>query len=331
MSQKPSKDEMDVDLTALQHEVDEEFDLNDNNIFGNSQDSELNEEMALLEKYVTSDISKYPISKKPPKYKLIEPSILFEFWGHNVLDSYKKQTNKVISLFKRKELKVPNELEEQLSFLTNKILMLETSIQNGQMSEEQYKRSLINALNRELLELPCRALEDFNEFEQNITCILNELLTFFDNESDFSNEANSVNESEEHEIKNEVDIINLLQIPSEFFLTNEEKTLFWGSFVLTFYLRLADLIVKIFNTIDPSYPLPTEFLENKSYCANELKKIKDDTKSGKVNPSDYLDLISQAVQREKAKKGSLLPPQKHRINILEKELDQVNQYLDDDE
>lgn len=327
MSLNPSKNDG-VDLTSLQKEIDDEFDLNDQNIFGNNQ--ELNEEMTLIENYVTTDITELQYSKKPPKYKLIEPSILFEFWGHKVLDSYMKQTNKIISLFKRKDIKVPSELEEQLSFLHNKISMLESSIQNGQTSEEQYKRSLISVLNRELLELPCRALDDFNEFEQNIIYTLDELMVFFDNDTDDTSNVNNANENNQQGINNKEAIFDLLQIPSEFFLTDEEKTQFWGSFVLTFYLRLITLIEKIYQEIDPNHPFPAEFQANKDFCSNELKKIKNDTKNEKISPSEYYDLITGAVQREKAKKGSLLPPQKHRITILEKEQDQIKQYLDDD-
>lgn len=329
MSQNTPKNDADVDLSSLQKEVDEEFNLNDKSIFGNNQES--NAELALIEDYVTSDITKYPISTNPPKYKLIEPSILFEFWGHKVLDSYMKQTNKIIAAFKRKDLKVPSELEQQLSFLESKISTLESSIQNGQISEEKYKRSLINAINRELLELPCRSLTDFNEFEQNILYTLQELLIFFEDDPEDNDNSASPNEKDQQGINNKEDIFKLLEIPSEFFLTEEEKTQFWGSFVLTFYLRLVTLIETIFKTIDPNHLFPEEFQRNKDYCTIELKKIKSDTKNEKISPSDYLGLISEAVRREKSKKGALLPPQKHRVSILEKEQNQIKQYLEDEE
>lgn len=330
----PDKQKDDDDLSSLQHEVDEEFNLNDQNIFGHA-DPELNEQMNLIENFVTADITQLPINKKPPKYKLIEPSILFEFWGHEVLDSYKNQTRKIILLFQRKELKVPNELEEQLSFINNKISMLETSIKSGQISELQYKRSLINAINRELSELPCRALEDFNEFEQNIINTINELMQFYDNdaeeEEDNDSNGNSEAKNEQTALKNKDEVFDYLQIPSEFFLTNEEKGQFWGSFVLIFYLRLVCLIDTLYEKIDPRRPLPNEISENKAFCSTELKKIQNDTKTGTMTPGDYLDMLSEAIQREKAKKGALLPPQKHRVNILEKEFGQISQYIKDED
>mgnify|MGYP001076427211 CR=1 FL=1 len=243
------------------------------------------------------------------KYSLIEPSIFFEFWGLAVLHSYFQQTQSTMNLFQEQDLEIPKDLQDQFDFLKSKIEKLEGSLKTNEISYKKYTQSLLNSINRELSEIPCRSLDKLSDVKENIELSLTDLLSCCDDstKSDFKRN----------------DLLDLLEIPYEIFLNDNEMTLFWGFDILNSFSELCAFFANLYAKIDQNHDLPKQITDLSAFYHTARDRVRNEYFQGGHPDQIYIETLSTAIQREEKKKSALTSIQKHRIEVMRNEFDEL--------